>query len=172
SIRSRDVTIGICLRGQQDEYGPENCLHRETKSMALKAAERIVSERGGRITFIDNHLKRSAMSPPQIIDRYAECDLVITSRYHGAMIALRQQVPFIAIDQIRGGTKVYNLIKSIPWPHLYKADQIDSETILASANEILEKHDTDILLQMKRDVVRSALSSLNQLEKEIRHLVG
>lgn len=170
--RDRNVTIGICLRGQQGEYGVENCLHRKTKSMALEAAEKILAERGGRISLIDNHLKRSGIAPDQIVAKYAECDLLITSRYHGAMLAIGQQVPFIAIDQISGGAKLSSLLKDKPWPHLYKADRIDARTVFAGANDIFDRSRANEMPRIREEGVRAALRTLGRLELALRKPVG
>ena len=53
---------------------------------------------------------RSQRTPDDIEEQYAECDLVLMARVHGAIAALRQHVPFIALDQINNGAKVLPLL--------------------------------------------------------------
>lgn len=60
-VRKGPPTIGIVLRGRQDEYGPELCLSELTEQIADEAAKDLVKKKGGRIVIIENHLRRSGL---------------------------------------------------------------------------------------------------------------
>lgn len=129
----RGLVVGLALRGPQAEYGPANCLWERTGRLARVAAERLLESAGGRIETIDNHLDRSGLTPREIEARYAACDIVITSRFHGAMLALRHGVPFVAIDQIRGGGKVEPLVAASGWSHVLRADTAGEADVMRAA---------------------------------------
>ena len=103
--RKRNPRIGIVLRGKQVEYGVDLCQWAETEALVLRTAWAATKDAQGEIKVIENHLVRSTESPDAIEAHYAECDLILTSRFHGAIESLRSGVPFIAIDQIKGGQK-------------------------------------------------------------------
>ena len=44
---------------------------------------------------------------------YQSCDFVLTSRFHGAIMSVRNLVPFIVVDQIEGGAKVTSLLQEL-----------------------------------------------------------
>lgn len=129
----KELVIGLALRGPQDEYGTDNCLWAETEQLAREAAEQLLRSAGGRIETIENHLDRAGRSAAAIEASYADCDLVITSRFHGAMLAARHGVPFVALDQIRGGGKVAPLLAARGWPHVLRADRVTEAEIARSA---------------------------------------
>jgi hypothetical protein len=125
ALPGREQVIGLALRGPQGEYGADACLWERTERLARVAAERLLERSGGRLELIENHLARSGRRPEEIESQYARCDLVITSRFHGAMLALRHGVPFVAIDQIRGGGKVEPLLAGRGWPHVFRAEDAE-----------------------------------------------
>jgi hypothetical protein len=102
----KEVTVGVVFRGMQSEYGPEHCLWKKTRDITSEAAEALTSKYGGRVIEIENHLYRSGLTPQEIETQYSNCDLIVSSRFHSAMLALRHGVPSIAIDQIQGGAKL------------------------------------------------------------------
>lgn len=141
----REKVIGICLRGPQSEYGNSRCLWREVEL----AAENIVNaarEVGTtHVINLDNHLLRSGYSAEAIEELYLSCDLIVTSRFHGGVMAMRQRVPFIAIDQITGGGKVYPLMVRWGWPYIYKISETTASTLNQSALSLLSDPERDRL---------------------------
>lgn len=135
--RAGGLVVGLALRGPQAEYGADNCLWERTEGLARVAAAEILRTAGGRVVSIENHLARSGLDPREIEARYAACDLVLTSRFHGAMLALRHRVPFVAIDQIRGGGKVEPLLAGRGWPHVLRADATETADVVQAATAAL-----------------------------------
>jgi hypothetical protein len=162
------IKVGVALRGAQIDYGEARCRWQEAEALALAAAQQALSVAGGVVTNIENHLQQSNLTPDRIEALYADCDLVITSRYHGAVCALRQGVPFIAIDQIEGGAKVYNLLAPLGWKHVYRVDDLDETTVRSAVADILTKPDLDQLFQARREAVRAANETLIALDQWLR----
>ena len=142
-------TIGVVLRGAQTEYGVSDCLDVETQAMVREAVERLVSARGGQVVTLENHLRRSGVDSSEIEKAYAQCDLIFTSRFHGAVLALRQQIPFVAVDQIRGGGKVSRLLGG-DWPFVYRAEAASAEVLVGAAEAVMTREGRG-LLRLARD---------------------
>jgi hypothetical protein len=162
--RSREeVRVGVVLRGEQGEYGPENCLWQRTAEMVGEALEELFSERPGEAISIENHLERSGLSPAEFEELYRGCDLVVTSRFHGAVMALRHDVPFVAVDQITGGAKVFELLANRGWPHVYRADRCDAPRLAEALRDALTTERADTLRRHRARRVAEAHHTLAEL---------
>ncbi|MEW4569425.1 capsular polysaccharide synthesis protein [Tautonia sp. JC769] len=164
------VTLGVVLRGPQGEYGDDRCLWNETEDVVNWVAQAILADRGGRVLAIENHLLRSGITPEAIEHQYRACDLILTSRFHGAMLAVRNGVPYIAIDQIRGGAKVDALLGDSGWPHRFRADRIDREEVLRAARRLLAGDDAQTLVEAREHAVLRANDTLVHLQEWIDHV--
>jgi hypothetical protein len=167
-VTNTTTNIGVALRGEQSDYGEGRCKWRETEALAMAGVQQALSVAGGVVTNIENHLERSNLTPDAIEALYADCDVVITSRYHGAVCALRQGVPFIAIDQIEGGAKVYDLLAPLGWKHVYRVDELDAATVRSAVTEILTMPDLDQLFEARSEAVRAANETLTALDQWLR----
>lgn len=163
-------TVGIVLRGPQGEYGPERSLHERTADVVRSAADALARRRGGRVLEIENHLARAGLAPAAIESRYAACDLVLSSRFHGAVLALRHGVPFVALDQIAGGAKVRALLGPSGWPHVYGAEATDARALAAAAEDALSPPLGARLEEVRSDALRRAEATLERMECLVREL--
>lgn len=163
----RSPKIGVVLSGKQGEYGAERCLWKETETLVLRTALAAICDNQGNITHIENHLVRSGISPYEIEQQYSECDLIITSRFHGGIEALRSGVPFIAIDQIKGGAKVVPLLSQLGWPYVYKVDNVNLDEIADVASELLKDPKKKHLLDARNKAVSLANDTLESLSEWI-----
>ena len=164
SIDPAVVTIGLALRGAQSEYGAGRCRWAETERAALAVVERLKESRRVRVVEIENHLARSGRSAAEIERQYAGCDLVITSRFHGAVAALRRRVPFIAIDQIEGGAEIYPLVRDLGWPHVFKIEDVEVPALAALANRLLAGEEAPALAAAFAVATREANRTLAAVE--------
>ncbi len=167
--RPKRPVIGLALRGRQPEYGLDICLWRETADLAQKIIDAVTAD-GGSVITIDNHLVHSGKTPDEIEASYSQCDLVVTSRFHGAVTALRHDVPFIAIDQIKGGAKVYDLLAPLGWRHVYRIDEAEDEILVRAALALIEKPDRVRLLAARQSAVAEANRTLAHLDRWIGSL--
>ena len=119
AVPPRGTHPAICLRGMQKTYGKENCLSNEADSLICGAIE----SRFGEAAPIDTQF-RPANGLAKIEREFAAASLVVTTRMHGALFALANRTPFVAVDQIRGGAKVSRLMQEIAWPWSYRVDRM------------------------------------------------
>jgi hypothetical protein len=159
-----EKVIGVALRGPQAEYGDEQCRWRETEAIVEHILGAAAAGGTVRVVTIENHLARAGLSADDIEAQYADCDLILTSRFHGAITALRQGVPFIAIDQIAGGAKVYDLLADLGWPHVHKVLEADPADLANSALALFQDPESERLMAAFRKAVEDANSTLSQLD--------
>jgi polysaccharide pyruvyl transferase WcaK-like protein len=84
---------------------------------------------------IDTRLdeNRHGLSTPGEVEALiASTDVVITTRVHGLVMALRNSIPALVIDPIAGGAKVRRQADAVGWPIAFNADQI-SDPVLGEA---------------------------------------
>ncbi|MFJ4439258.1 polysaccharide pyruvyl transferase family protein [Streptomyces sp. NPDC088923] len=68
---------------------------------------------------------RLCASPEQFLALAARCDLVVTTRLHGLVLALRTGVPALAVDPVLGGgAKLSAQARALRWPALVPAEQV------------------------------------------------
>ena len=157
--------IGICLRGAQSEYGTDLCRWREVEKTVTESARLAVRGDESRLVYIDTHLFNSGMQPDEIEHVFASCDVILTTRFHGAMIALRHRRPFIAIDQIQGGAKVWTLLSRLDWPDVYRVD--DLPNVDKFAERVSRLMETTQTLRLEKIFAKECIEAhacLTQLE--------
>jgi hypothetical protein len=172
NFQKKEIIIGISMRGEQGEYGIEKCLFKITDQTINDAAAILAEKWNGKVLLIENHLEKSGTDPEEIDAMYERCHLVITSRLHGCLMALRHAVPFIAIDQIKGGAKLYTILKDKKWPYVYKIDDVASvESVVAMAEEIVSGKYNSKLLELRKEMLEGGENSLMNIDKYIQSLV-
>lgn len=156
--------IGVALRGLQGEYGEERCLWQETEAIVQRILTAAAESGPVRVVTIENHLTRAAIPADAIEAQYGDCDLILTSRFHGAIAAIRQGVPFIAIDQISGGAKVYDLLADLGWPYVHKISEADPAYLTDCALSLLQDPESGRLMTACRKAVADANYTLTDLD--------
>ncbi|MDQ0773489.1 polysaccharide pyruvyl transferase WcaK-like protein [Streptomyces aurantiacus] len=56
-------------------------------------------------------------------------DLVLTTRLHGLVLALRTGTPVLAVDPVRGGAKLSAQAGALRWPALLGAEQLSHASL-------------------------------------------
>lgn len=122
----RVPVVGVVLVHAQLEY--KSGLHQA----ANDAIQRLTASRPMAVVSIDTRLDenatglRNAMEVESLI---ARMDIVLTTRLHGLVLALKNGVPAIAIDPIAGGAKIRRQAETIGWPICLNADDISDDAI-------------------------------------------
>jgi hypothetical protein len=65
----------------------------------------------------------------QFLALVSRCDLVVTTRLHGLVLALRTGTPVIAVDPVAGGAKVTAQARAVGWPALVDAAELREEAL-------------------------------------------
>jgi Polysaccharide pyruvyl transferase len=68
-------------------------------------------------------------SPSEIESLIGRMDMVITTRLHGMVLALKNGVPAIAIDPEAGGAKITRQADEIGWPAAFSVDSATDEAL-------------------------------------------
>jgi hypothetical protein len=125
---------GVVLVHPQQEY--VRGLHDE----AAQAVARLLAAVDIARVDIDTRLdvNRSALrTAAQVESLIARMDVVVTTRLHGLVLALKHGVPVLAIDPVAGGAKVRRQAETIGWPHVVTADALASADLHATLTELL-----------------------------------
>jgi len=121
---------GVILSHKQKEYGARS-LH----GSANASIEKLLSSvEAARVTIDTSLLNNEGglRTAGEIESLIAKMDIVITTRLHGTVLAIKNGIPVIPIDPIEGGAKISQQVTALSWPLLFNAASID-ETKLTEA---------------------------------------
>jgi hypothetical protein len=88
------------------------------------AVRRLTASRAMAVVEIDTRLDRNTTgfrTPGEVEAIVARLDVMITTRLHGMVLALKNGVPAIVIDPERGGNKLRRQAAVIEWPVIFDA---------------------------------------------------
>jgi len=117
---------GIVLVHRQTEY--EGGLHDRADAMLRGVVER----RDVASVDIDTRLDENGAglrTAAQVESLIARMDVVLTTRLHGLVLALKNGVPAVAVDPIAGGAKVRRQAEKLGWHHVFTADDVTEAAI-------------------------------------------
>jgi hypothetical protein len=123
----RVPVVGVVLVHPQREYA-ERGMH----AAANDAIHRLLASREVAAVHIDTCLdenRTGLRTPSEVESIIARMDVVVTTRLHGTVFALKKGVPALAIDPIAGGAKIRRQAETIGWPVVFTADALAHETL-------------------------------------------
>lgn len=107
--------VGVVLADRQREYGSrgrhEEVSIRLTSWLGHRDCARLPLS-----TRLDSRDWRLFATASQLAAALGRLDLVVTTRLHGMVFALRAGVPVIAVDPVGGGAKVSAQARALDWP--------------------------------------------------------
>lgn len=113
--RQRVPVTGVALALGQGEYGArrrhELVARQLTEWIGAKSCARIPLE-----TRLDSGDWRLCSTAGEFAALMSRLDLVVTTRLHGLVLALRAGVPVLAVDPVAGGGKVTAQARAWRWP--------------------------------------------------------
>ncbi|GLY75864.1 polysaccharide pyruvyl transferase [Actinoallomurus iriomotensis] len=119
---------GVVLAPGQAEYGSERRhdeVHdRLTSWLARRDCARLVLD-----TRLDHDDWRCFGTPDQLLSVVGRLDVVVTTRLHGLVTALRCGVPALAVDPVRRGAKVSAQARTWRWPATLTAEEMTEDTL-------------------------------------------
>jgi hypothetical protein len=125
--------LGRIVVHPQSEYGIRSCAHE-----AAQLIDRALSAIDATILDIDTALAPGSeriSGPGSVEALIARTDLVVTTRMHGLVLALKNGVPAVAIDPVAGGAKVSAQARVVGWPFVGSADAVDEAWIRSAVAE-------------------------------------
>ncbi|WP_425419786.1 polysaccharide pyruvyl transferase family protein [Oricola indica] len=128
----RVPVVGICLAPTQKEYGD-----RQRHTEAKAHIERLAQRSGVAAILVDTHLAAERdqavgngfFNPSQFESAISRFDALLTTRLHGLVLALKNSVPVVAIDAIKGGDKVSRQAAVIGWPEVFDVSEVTEEDL-------------------------------------------
>lgn len=122
--------VGLVRIHPQPEYR-----ERDLHVRANAALERLVAVRQVAVVPIDTRLDvpnagglRTADEIEALVSRM---DVVLTTRLHGLVLALKNGVPALAVDPVAGGAKIGRQAAALRWGPVFPADASDEELVQA-----------------------------------------
>ena len=126
---------GLVRVHPQDEYGGR-AAHKEADERvdALLAGAELA------VIPIDTRLDENASglrTAAEVESAIARVDVVVTTRLHGLVLALKNGVPAIAVDPIRGGAKICRQAEALGWPYAFAVDAASPEALRTALERCL-----------------------------------
>ena len=131
---ARVPVVGIVLVHDQKEY--RDGLH----DAANSAIARLVDSRAMAAVRIDTRLDTNATglrTAAEVESLIARMDVVVTTRLHGLVLAIKNGVPAVAIDPIAGGAKLLRQANVLEWPICFTADGLDDDRLVRAFEDAL-----------------------------------
>jgi hypothetical protein len=158
--------VGLCLVHPQKEYGKRG-RHAEVE----QAVRELLTAREAAIVEIDTRLDQNRTglrTPAEVESLIARMDLLVTTRLHGTVLALKNGVPAIAIDPIAGGAKVLRQAKVLGWPVVFTADNLE----VAALEKAFDYCLTSAAREEARGCAARAAANLEQTMLEFLHALN
>jgi hypothetical protein len=127
--------VGLVLLDNQPGYGKRDLLRPANEALRRLAASRDVA-----VVPIDTRLDTNATglrSAAQVESLIARTDVVLTTRLHGTVLALKNGVPALAVDPVAGGGKIGRQAEALGWPVVLAADGLDDAALGAALDYCL-----------------------------------
>lgn len=155
---------GICLVRRQREYG-ERQGHDKAGDFLRRAAQRAGMATIELDTEWPSGRNRSAIAlPAQFESICARLDVMLTTRLHGTVLALKNGVPAVVIDPIRGGGKISSQARAIRWPEAYSVETVTDEILDSALMRCLDPS----AREMTREVAARAQHRLSRFAEEFQ----
>lgn len=137
STKAHVPVVGVVLVHPQREYG-ERARHQD----ANEAIKRLIASREIAVVNIDTRLDQNSTglrTPSEVESLIAHMDIVVSTRLHGMVLALKNGVPVIAVDPIAGGAKIKRQAETIGWPIVFTADMLSDDDLQAAIDYCLSE---------------------------------
>jgi hypothetical protein len=126
--------VGVVLVHPQDEY-------RDARHASVnQAIAKLLESREVSIVHIDTRLDENGTglrTPAEVESLIARMDVVVTTRLHGTVFALKHGVPPVVVDPIAGGAKVFRQAQQLRWPVVLVADDFAGADLEAAFDRCL-----------------------------------
>lgn len=135
---ARVPVVGLCLVRSQGEYGDRQ-LHDQAETR-LRA---LLARAGAAVVELDTTLPRAKNnagigSGAEFESILARMDALVTTRLHGTVLALKNGVPVLAVDAIRGRDKVTRQAQLLGWDEIHALDSTGDDALDQALARCLE----------------------------------
>lgn len=140
SDEPRVPVTGVVLLQPPDAV-PQSGLYRRANDLIESFVAGHTMARLAIDTEIDIPNRSTFRTPAEVESLIRKTDVVITTRLHGMVLALKNGVPAIAVDPIPEGGKIQRQAEAVGWPFAYQATEISDE-VLGAAFQSCMSEDT------------------------------
>ena len=152
--------VGLVLVHPQKEY-KERAMHKT----ADEAIRRLIGSREMAVVTIDTRLDQNGTglrTPAEVESLVARMDVVLTTRLHGTVFAIKNGVPAVVVDPIAGGDKVRQHAEAVGWPAVFTADALTDEDLRRAYDYCL----TEAARRKARECYGRALKEVEHVRDE------
>jgi hypothetical protein len=164
--------VGVVQIDSQREYGA-----RDQHRSANDAIDRLVASRPMAAIRIDTRLdsnKTGMRTAEEIESLIARMDVVLTTRLHGTVLALKNGVPAVAVDPVSGGAKIRRQAEAVGWPVVLASEHLTDRALeqayeycLTSLARDQARACAERAIGMLADVRDQFLAAMNQPGKKL-----
>jgi hypothetical protein len=97
-----------------------------------EAIDRLVASRELSAVRIDTRLDTNGTglrTPAEVESLIARMDIVVTTRLHGLVLALKNGVPALAIDPVAGGAKIKRQAETVGWDVVFTPEGLSPDRL-------------------------------------------
>jgi hypothetical protein len=127
---NRVPVVGLCLGNTRTHESANDALHRLVKRTNAACipldTEWPISKN-----------KFGLGSPEQFESLCSRVDIMLTTRLHGTVLALKNGIPVIAVDSGAGGSKISRQVNILGWPEVFLASSVTDEILEAAFKRCL-----------------------------------
>lgn len=112
--------VGLVRAHRQSEYGD-----RAAHVAADALLDALLASRELAVVPVDTRLDENATglrTASEVESVIARMNVVVTTRLHGLVLSLKNGVPAVAVDPIRGGAKLRRQAEVLNWPHIFDVE--------------------------------------------------
>jgi len=158
------LVVGLCLVHFQNPI--ETSRHQQVDV----AVEKYFKDSGNAIIKLDTLINTPIRKNPTNITSISQfeslvrkCDVIISSRLHGLVYSLKNNIPVVAIDPKLGGGKVTKQANELGWPVIINGDNLSSEDVSLAVQKALDKKNIDIMYKIQE----SASKKIDKIKEEL-----
>jgi hypothetical protein len=153
--------VGVTLNRTPDV--PRN---KESYETANAAIQELITLQTLSPVYIDTRLdianSSGLRSPAEIESLISRMDVVLTTRLHGMVLALKNGVPVVAVDPVPGG-KICRQAKAIGWPVVFSIDSLKIEDLQKGLDYCL----TEAARQKAKECSQQAMKQLQEVRSTL-----
>jgi hypothetical protein len=151
--------IGICLRGPQREDGKAMSMHEE----ASRIIDAITVALGYPVMRLETRMDSCGLDVDSMCRAFSIPRLVITTRLHGALFALSNGVPVLALDQVRGGGKLSAVLRRLGWEDTFLVDGVNCDELIDRGRLLLAGTTPDLVRKVRTAAIAESRRTLAAL---------
>ena len=135
---ARVPVVGLCLVHPQAIYG-----NRQRHDHANAALRALIERSNLAVIELDTAWPSSdnafgLRSPAEFESVVRRIDVMLTTRLHGMVLSLKNGIPVIAIDAIKGGAKVSQQANAVGWSEIFAVESVSDEDLILSLARCLQ----------------------------------